>query len=164
MTNTTTSVPSTYINKIEIGDVVLTFIGSSLSIIGAFGIFRRFYLWRKHGNRIDEPRQYLFFLTVADLFNAIGYLWGVAWFVRSKDYRNEHVMACHTEKEFGCIGQSFVTTLFSMSSFFWTTLIAFHLFWNYGDSIRHTVSRTTNVMYHGAAWGIPRKYWITMCA
>lgn len=158
MTNTTTSIPVTYINKIEIVDVVLTIIGSSLSIIGAFVIFITFYLWRKRGNHIDEPRKYLLFLTVADLFIALGYLWGVTRFMRSEDNRNEHVIACHTEKEPGCIAQSFVTTLFSMSSFFWTTLIAFHLFWNYGDSTRHTVSCTNNVVYHVAAWGIPRKY------
>ena len=164
MTNTTTSVPGAYINKIELVDVVLTFIGSSLSIIGALVLFITFYLWRKRGNIIDEPRKYLLFLTVADLFNAIGYLWGVARFMRSEDNRDEHVMACHTVQEPGCIAQSFVTTLFSMSSFFWTTLIAFHLFWNYGDITRHTVSRTQNVVYHVAAWGIPRKYLIRMCA
>jgi len=164
MTNTTISVPGTYINEIKIVDVVLTFCGSSLSIIGAFVLFITFYLWRKRGNHIDEPRKYLLFLTVADLFNALGYLWGVASYVRSADYRDKFVMECHRVKEIECIAQSFVTTLFGMCSFFWTTFIAFHLFWNYGDSTRHTVSRTTNIMYHVAAWGIPRKYLIRMCA
>ena len=164
MTNTTTSVPGAYINKIELVDVVLTFIGSSLSIIGALVLFITFYLWWKRGNHIDEPRKYLLFLTVADLFNAFGYFCGVTCFIGSADNRDEHVMACHTVQKFGCIAQSFVTTLFSMSSFFWTTLIAFHLFWNYGNNTRHTVSRTQNVVYHVAAWGIPRKYLIRMCA
>jgi hypothetical protein len=50
----------------------------------------------------------------------------------------------------GCITQSFITTMFSMCSFFWTTLIAFNLWLPYvvTPSTDHGINKKIIVFYH----------------
>ncbi|CAC5400957.1 GPR157 [Mytilus coruscus] len=145
--------PVEYIDKINISEIVLTLTGSSLSIVGAFVLFFAHYLRHKSGKPVDEVRQFLIFLTIADMFNALGLLSGVARFLNSEDSTEDKVAACHRHEEFGCIEQSYMTTLFSMSSFFWTTIIAFHLFWTYEDNSPSSFKKT--IAYHFITWGIP---------
>ncbi|XP_052083668.1 G-protein coupled receptor 157-like [Mytilus californianus] len=145
--------PGEYIDKINMSDIVLTLTGASLSIVGAFVLFFAHYLRHKSGKPVDEVRQFLIFLTIADMFNAIGLLSGVARFLNSEDFTEDKVAACHRHEEFGCIVQSYVTALFSMSSFFWTTIIAFHLFWTNEDNSPSSFKKT--ILYHFITWGIP---------
>lgn len=148
--------PGDLIDKINMLDVVLTLAGASLSILGAFVLFFAHYIRHKSGKPTDEVRQFLIFLTVADMFNAFGLLSGAARFLNSKDSTDDKVAACHRYEELGCIAQSYITTLFGMSSYFWTTIIAFHLFWTYEDNSPRSIKKT--LLYHFITWGIPCKY------
>jgi hypothetical protein len=107
-------------------------------------------------------------LTIADLFIAVGYLTGAIRFIGSVDseYIPMRTLACQQGKDPGCITQSFITTMFSMCSFFWTTIIAFNLWLpyvmtsqtNYRNIIPFTgINKTTNIFYHVISWGIPGK-------
>ncbi|XP_076087381.1 G-protein coupled receptor 157-like [Mytilus galloprovincialis] len=145
--------PGDLIDKINMLDIVLTLAGASLSILGAFVLFFAHYIRHKSGKPTDEVRQFLIFLTVADMFNAFGLLSGAARFLNSKDSTDDKVAACHRYEELGCIAQSYITTLFGMSSFFWTTIIAFHLFWTYEDNSPSSIKKT--ILYHFITWGIP---------
>lgn len=77
--------------------------------------------------------------------------WQVSWTPTKS--RRTNVSACYPVADPSCIGQSFVTTWFSMSSFFWTTIIAFHLFWTYDDSGKNVWKR--NIVYHVSSWVVP---------
>ena len=151
--------PGDVITPIQTIDVVLTISVSSLSIAGGFVIFFAHHLRHKYGKPVDEPRQLLIYLTIADMFNAFGQLLGAMRFLTSEDNTAERVLACHQWEELGCIAQSFITTLSSMSSFFWTTIIAFHLYWTYdGSHQSNTKNYIRTVFYHFLSWGIPSKY------
>ena len=125
LTNTTGEFP-TRITDLDIGITITT---STLSIIGACVIFLTFALKWKNSETDREPMTFLVCLTIADLFIAIGYLTGAIRFIGSDDSDSipMRTLACHQGKDPGCITQSFITTMFSMCSFFWTTIIAFNL-------------------------------------
>jgi hypothetical protein len=77
------------------------------------------------------------------------YLTGAIRFIGADDTDSmpTRVLACHQGKDPGCITQSFITTMFSMCSFFWTTLIAFNLV-KYPTAINKSaiVRQTKNVI------------------
>ena len=125
LTNTTTE----FINRITDLDIGITITTSMLSIIGACVIFLSFALKWNNSETDRELMTFLVCLTIADLFIAVGYLTGAIRFIEADDTDSipTRVLACHQGKDPGCITQSFITTMFSMCSFFWTTLIAFNL-------------------------------------
>ena len=110
---------------------------------------------------MEETRTLLVCLTIADLFIAIGNLVGAIRFIFSTDNVPGIVLACHDQSETGCVVQSVVTTLFSMSSFFWTTFIAFNLWWTYEDyfssegTTNQPIVNKRTIIYHLISWGIP---------
>ena len=148
--------PGNYINPIKNEDVILTITFSTLSILGAVAVIidqcRRY-----KKEKISEYRHLLIWLTFADMGNAVGMLMGAVRFQFSDDRTVGRVLACHTKEEMGCLVQSFITTLFSMSSFFWTTFIAFHLWWTFDNTFLPNCRRIVFVAYHIAGWGIPGK-------
>ena len=163
-TNTT----GEFINRITDLDIGITITTSVLSIIGAFVIFRTFALkWRK--SEIDrELMSLLVCLTIADLFVAIGMFAGVIRYLGSTDSDSTGMkaLACHEGRDPGCIIQSFITTMFSMCSFFWTTIIAFNLWLPYtvtpstdhNNIIRFPgINKKTFIVYNVISWGIPGK-------
>lgn len=159
--NINTTASPIFIHRIKLHDVVLTFVVSSASIIGALFLFFCHYLRHKGGLPIEKVRHFLIALTFADMMNAIGQIVGVARFVSSADFNSDNTPLCHDLEEPGCIAQSYVTTFSCLSSFFWTTIIAFHLYWTYGEPeyiSRHAHNFST-AFYHFASWGVPCKYW-----
>ena len=159
-TTTTTGEFNKRITDLDIGITITT---SVLSIIGACVIFLTFALEWKNNETNREPMTFLVYLTIADLFIAIGILTGAIRYIGSDD---SDVLACHQGKDPGCITQSFITTMFSMCSFFWTTLIAFNLWLPYvvTPSTDHNnifrfpgINKKTIMFYHAISWGIPGK-------
>jgi hypothetical protein len=164
ITNTT----GEFINRITDLDIGITITTSLLSIIGACVIFLTFALKWKNNETDKELMTFLVYITIADLFIAVGYLTGAIRFIEADDTDSirTRVLACHQGKDPGCITQSFITTMFSMCSFFWTTIIAFNLWLpyvmtsqtNYRNIIPFTgINKTTNIFYHVISWGIPGK-------
>ena len=159
----TTNITEESINRITDLDIGITITTSVLSIIGACVIFLTFALKWKNNETNREPMTFLVYLTIADLFIAIGILTGAIRYIGSDD---SDVLACHQGKDPGCITQSFITTMFSMCSFFWTTLIAFNLWLPYvvTPSTDHNnifrfpgINKKTFIFYHAISWGIPGK-------
>ncbi|CAG2239782.1 GPR157 [Mytilus edulis] len=149
------------IGKITKGDIVVTMVTSCLSIGGAFAIFltsgRKVY----RGRSLSEPRKFLVYLTIADFFIALGFLYGAVHFLRDNS-------ANYEVKDPGCIAQSFVTTMASLCSFWWTSIISFNFWWTYtcyandnsifGSINNSTRKSTWNVkiyVYHILSWIVP---------
>ncbi|CAC5393807.1 unnamed protein product [Mytilus coruscus] len=170
MTFNVTNGTGEYIKKVTDVDIAVTITTSSLSIIGAVIIFinigRKFY----RVEQISDPMKRLFYLTIAEIFTAIGYLFGAARFLYGDDLSPEKVLACHVENDFGCTAQSFLTTVSSMSSFWWTSIIAFHLLWNStnkdppGSVNQSEHVRIQMFVYHILSWTIPGGITITALA
>ncbi|VDI62809.1 Hypothetical predicted protein [Mytilus galloprovincialis] len=155
-----------YINKTTNFDITLIIITSSLSVMGACLLFIFTFLRWRSGEYINEPKRLLLCLTISDLFVALGNIFGAIRFIGSMDYKSVNsIVACHTGRDPLCIFQAFVTIMSSMSSFFWTTIIAFHLLYltpmepiNNGPTVR-IYKRT--IFYHCISWGIPAALSIT---
>lgn len=162
MSDTTTAFPYVYNKRIQTHDVVLTGVTSCASIIGACFLFFCHYARYRRGMPLCEVRQYLLCLTFADMINASGQLMGLGMYVNSSDNTDIKILACHKLELPGCKAQSYVTTVSSMSSFFWTTVIALHLYLTYDEP--HEVPRwhrnCRTAVYHIASWGIPCKFYI----
>ena len=164
-----TNITGEFSKRITDLDIGITITTSVLSIIGACVIFLTFALKWKNSEKDREPMSFLVCLTIADLFTSIGYLTGAIRFIGSDDSDSTGMkaLACHQGRDPGCITQSFITTMFSMCSFFWTTIIAFNLWLpyvvtsptNHNKIIRFTgINKTTIIFYYGISWGIPGKY------
>ncbi|XP_028413188.1 G-protein coupled receptor 157-like [Dendronephthya gigantea] len=113
---------------------ILATISTSLSILGCIVIFIAHRFWKDlHSN----SRNILLYITIADLFTAMGYLFNLQ----------------STWKD-SCVFQSFITTTSSMMSFFWTSCMALYL---------HVVSINANYelgkriifAFHCIAWPVP---------
>ena len=158
---TTTNTTGEFNKRITDLDIVITITTSVLSIIGACVIFLTFALKWKNSETDREPMKCLVCLTIADLFIAVGYLTGAIRFIGSVDseYIPMRTLPCQQGKDPGCITQSFITTMFSMCSFFWTTIIAFNLWLPYvvTPSTDHGINKKIIVFYHAISWGIPGK-------
>ncbi|XP_045161541.2 G-protein coupled receptor 157-like [Mercenaria mercenaria] len=128
----------------------LTLLSCSLSIFGSFVIIITYLNLQQIQN---FTRKLLLSLTVADLLTAVGNLIGsVRYFaLRSKANGCELVQVSDSV----CIVQSFITTFSSMASFFWTTVIALHI---YMQIARESPGMRTGLMllgYQVMCWGIP---------
>ncbi|XP_063410746.1 G-protein coupled receptor 157-like [Mytilus trossulus] len=147
--------------KITKIDIIVTMATSILSMCGALAIFftSGFKVYR--GRSLSEPRKFLVYLTIADFFLALGYFYGAVRFLRVNS-------ANYEVKDLGCIAQSFVTTMASLCSFWWTSIIAFNFWWTYmcytndnslfGSINNSTRKRTCNVklwVYHILSWAVP---------
>ncbi|VDI32801.1 Hypothetical predicted protein [Mytilus galloprovincialis] len=133
MVHNYTNFTGEYIKKVTDIDIAVTITTCYLSIIGALIIFINLGRTYKRGEHISEPMKLLLYLTIADIFSAIGFLFGAIRFLYGDDISPEKVLACHKENDSGCIAQSFLTTMSSMSFFWWTSIIAFHLLWSSTD-------------------------------
>lgn len=96
----------------------LTYVSSTLSILGSLLIIATFALWKDV--RQSTSRQLLLLLAIADLGTGLGYLSAVSETL----YYNENLdkMGLREYHKL-CTAQSFFTTFFPVSSFFWTTMM-----------------------------------------
>ena len=127
---------------------------ASLSIIGAALIIGTFLKW---SDMRTMSRRLLVFISIADLLTAIGNLLGLAGnldqLVTSETKNLSDYVTFHPPL---CVAQSFVTTTSSLSSFFWTCILAWYLYL----SLVHMSPNTFRQAWHTAlmhfiGWGIP---------
>eukprot|EP00053_Salpingoeca_punica_P011083 m.99226 g.99226 ORF g.99226 m.99226 type:complete len:184 (+) comp15581_c1_seq2:164-715(+) len=124
--------------------VVLVCVSSVLSIVGASAILLTYWAFK---DTRATSRMMLCFLSACDIlvamWNMIGVLLGEDILTDSKG-----------NAEPICVLQSFITTLFSISSFFWTAAIAFFL---YMSIVRQSAAAFESRMHfvHLVCWGVP---------
>ncbi|CAG2247213.1 GPR157 [Mytilus edulis] len=138
-------------NKTDFSDKELTIsagitvASSLLSIIGGLLIIWSYSRITETQNRV---RDLLVALTIADICIAFGNgVGGVQfYYLDSKQSLSSTAV---------CVGQSFITTSFSISSFLWILSIAMYLFrcvWIQEDPL---LTRKTMIVVHVIIWGIP---------
>lgn len=128
-------------------------VSSSLSIIGAIVIFVSF---AKLPEIRNFTRSLLTYLTVADFLSALAYLVGLARYAAWV----QHVSSPpHRDKL--CIAQSFTLIFSYLASYFWTIVIAQHIFIAYTCQTDATRRRIPHIVYHVICWGVPATVAIT---
>ncbi|KAJ8320455.1 hypothetical protein KUTeg_002042 [Tegillarca granosa] len=125
---------------------VVTICSSVLSIIGGLFII---YTYSAIPAVRNSSRQLLVCLTVADIATAYGNIVGSVRFAVGN--------GTNTISDGLCVAQSFVTTMSSLCSFVWTSLIALHLLLlvicNGNDIFQ--VSKKIKILFHLLGWGLP---------
>lgn len=129
----------------------ITIVTSVFSLVGATLIFVSHCLVSEL--RRYESRKLLLFLTVADFLTAVGNLLGA---LRYFWFQPPTHLDVDRPSDNLCLVQSFITTFSSMSSFFWTLVIAFHLLaivkWQSRGSSK------LSFLYHVICWVIPGEF------
>ena len=131
---------------------ITTILSSVASMVGSFLIIFTFLLWK---DVRTVARAILVFLAIADFFTAFGYLFGSIVFLSYnntiEDYPSTEDSLSYTRL---CIAQSFITTVFPISSFLWTTHLAIYLFVTIVLQ-KTKLAKKLLVIFHLTAWGIP---------
>ena len=140
--------------------LALTGTSSCLSILGAFLIFYTFY--KLPGIR-NFTRQLLLYLTFADLLTALGNLVATARYAIVHHEVNNVTTKCtniteQPDSDLVCTIQSYVTTYSNMASFFWTFIIALHMFLSVFVQTDKSERFFSKLMFFTVSWGTPRKY------
>ena len=106
--------------------ISVTIISSVLSLLGSLLIILTFVLWKDV--RKSTPRVIVLFLGIADLGTAAGYFGaaiGFHEFYGPHHNGSDYPVYTNNYKYF-CRAQSFFTTFFMVSSFFWTASLAIY--------------------------------------
>ena len=137
------------ITDISDGPAVVSLISSSLSIISSLCIIVTFFVWPEIRS---VSRQIIVFLSLADLFTALGYVIGSA---NHLQYEKSNATGADCE-EFTrvCVVQSSITSWSSIASFWWTSILGFHL---YITLVRGRMGLSGRIMplYYLFAWVTP---------
>jgi len=137
--------------------IVLTIVSSVGSIVGSLLIVGTFLRWKELRT---VARMILVFLAIADLLTGIGYIFGAVIYTV---YQRKHCMQNSTHDgvnnsanpyETLCEVQSFLTTLFPVSSFLWTGNLSIYLFVAIGLR-KVNLAKKLMIPFHVTAWGIP---------
>ena len=98
-------------------------ISDMASMFGAFLIILSFYLMK---DLKTTARYFLLFISLADFFNALFYLTAHIWSLFDPGYS-----VCYRDKsiaqEYYCVAQSTFNVFFSLTSYFWTTILSIHI-------------------------------------
>lgn len=154
--NITTTIAAANITPSECRVVVpsytsyLTVLSCSLSIFGTAVIILTFVKLPEVRN---FTRKLLLALTLADLLTAMGNLMGITRYIVVQSMENGCELLQKSDSV--CIVQSFVTTFSSMVSFFWTTVIAVHIYLQIARSSSGMRSGLMLLGYHILCWGVP---------
>lgn len=146
--------PTVQIHKYTLA---LTGTSSCLSILGAFLIFYTFF---KLPNIRNFTRQLLVYLTIADSLTAVGNLVAtVRYAVVHSDFNNVSTNCSNVtqdvDSDLVCTIQSYVTTFSNMASFFWTFVIALHMFLSVFLKTDKSERLLVKLIFHSVSWGIP---------
>ncbi|XP_061196682.1 G-protein coupled receptor 157-like [Saccostrea echinata] len=123
----------------------ITLLSASLSLTGGFALLLTYYKIPEFQNSV---RKLLVFLTIADIFTALGYIIGTVNFLRLDAQQRNSTDSL-------CIAQSFITTFSSLSSFAWTSIIAVHLYVLIRTQRDFQRNRSLKILYHFSGWAIP---------
>ena len=124
----------------------ITIASSSASILGCSLIILTYLMWR---DIRTVARTIVVFLAVADLLTAMGYLFGAIVFIHFQPDTNITSMYQRL-----CEAQSFITTVFPISSFLWTAHLAIYLFMTIVLQ-KNQLAKKLGIFFHLTAWGIP---------
>lgn len=113
-------------HSINDGPAVVSLVSGSLSIISSLCIIITYFIWPEIRS---ISRQIIVFLSLADLFTALGYVIGSANYLQYGNGNDTASFAADCEAfTRTCVVQSSITTWSSMASFWWTTILAVHLY------------------------------------
>ena len=136
----------------------LTYVSSVLSILGCILTISAYILWKDV--RQSTARVLLLFLAIADLGTGLGYLMAVVGF--NAMIRNYNQLRCPSWKYilFSRV-QSFITTFFPVSSFFWTSVMGLY-FLSALVFRRHKWGLKVLVILNVICWGLPFVFLVVM--
>ena len=138
-----------YKDAIPRGTGITTILSSFFSILGSLLIIITFVAYKEVRT---VGRAILVFLAIADFFTAVGYIFGAGVFLRYQPTENEtNYSATYLRL---CEAQSFITTVFPISSFLWTTNLAVYFFVAIVLRKIQFVKKLF-VVFHITGWGIP---------
>lgn len=142
------------IADIKNGPGIVSLISSSLSIASSLCIIVTYFTWPEIRS---VSRQIIVFLSLADLFTALGYVIGSANHLHydgSEDSSNSSVTAACEAFTRVCVVQSSITSWSSIASFWWTSILAFHL---YITLVKGHVTLSGRILplYYFLAWVTP---------
>lgn len=138
-------------HDVSSGTGVTTILSSFFSIVGSLLIIITFVAYKEVRT---VGRAILVFLAIADFFTGVGYIFGTAVFLH---YRSK--VDSYSETPNGsyiplCEIQSFITTVFPISSFIWTTNLAVYFFITI--VLRKIwAAKKLMIVFHITSWGIP---------
>ena len=104
--------------------------------------------------QVNTSQAIVTFIAISDLFTAAAYMGGSINLL-SSDF-SRHVLdseSCNTFKII-CVVESYIVTCATMSSYFWTMILAFHLYLIIVLD-RSQLARKLLPAYHIVAWGLP---------
>ena len=140
---------------VPLGTAGLTLASCSLSVIGCLVIFVDFIFSKTK----MASKWILVWISVSDLLLSAGYIFGTSFFINLTLDKNTNTLLPPINGSNDplfwdlCQAQSFITTMASMQSFFWTTILAVHLFLSV--VLRNDkLSRRLMPTYHVVAWTI----------
>lgn len=140
------------IGDIKDGPAIVSIISSSLSIISSLCIIATYFMWPEIRS---VSRQIIVLLSLADLFTALGYVIGSANHLQYDENNNTAgvTAACEVFTRV-CVIQSSITSWSSIASFWWTSILAFHL---YITLVKGHVSLSGRILplYYFLAWVTP---------
>ena len=141
------------IESFKDGPAVVSLVSSSLSIISSLCIIITYFLWP---DIRSVSRQIIVLLSLADLFTALGYIVGSAnhlQYDRNDALNDNRSAACDTFARV-CVVQSSITTWSSIASFWWTSILAFHL---YITLVKEHIKLSGKLfsLYYFLAWATP---------
>lgn len=116
---------------------VIVLVSCALSFFGSLLIIFTHIRWPELRSR---PRQLLLFLSVADLFSAASYFYGVL-----RDFQTT---------SWDCIAQGALSTFSNTSSFFWTMAVALYLYITIVQS-QQSLAEHMVYWFHLISWGVP---------
>ena len=151
---------------VSLGTACLTLVSCSVSVIGCLVIFIAFVFAKPK----TASKWILVWISASDLLLSAGYVFATSFFIYLTLDTNTNTLhpPKHCKKDDPlfcdlCVAQSFITTMATMWSFFWTTILAVHLFLCVvlrSDKL----SRRLMPAYHVIAWTIGLIITIVMIA
>lgn len=127
-------------------------VSDSLSIVASIVIIAIYIAWKDI--RVNTSQAIVTFIAISDFCTAAAYLGGSINLL-SSDF-SHHVLdseSCDTFKII-CAVESYIVTCATMSSYFWTMILAFHLYLIIVLN-RSQLARKLLPAYHIVAWGLP---------
>ena len=139
------------IDFVKDGTAIVSLVSSSLSVISSLCIIVTYFVWP---NIRSVSRKIIVFLSLSDLFTALGYVIGSANHLQYDRNDTRGVTAACEIFTRVCVVQSSITSWSSIASFWWTSILAFHL---YITLVKGRVNYSGKLLplYYFLAWVTP---------
>ena len=131
--------------------VAFSLISCFASIGGSLLTILPYILWKDVRSGV---REIITFLAVADFFTAFGYIMASFNYMHFKHYSSIDIVQACKDFDVVCQIQSYISSWASLSSFIWTSILAFYLYWTIAKGDIKSVNRFFP-FYHILSWGLP---------